>query len=92
MKAAEKQERLKEDFEIEIDHSMAKELNIMCNLSEGIAEEAREEGRTEGRIAAQEETTVRLALNMLKENIPCDVISRVTNLPVDKISSLSAPS
>ena len=45
LRAAEKTERLKAEFDIELDNSMAKELNIMCNLSEGIAEEAREEGR-----------------------------------------------
>ena len=43
LKAAEKTEQLKSEFDIELDNSMAKELNIMCNLSEGIAEEARAE-------------------------------------------------
>ena len=47
MKAAEKAEQLKSDFDVILDNSMAKELNIMCNLSEGIAEEAREEGKIE---------------------------------------------
>ena len=40
-------EQLKSDFDVTLDNTMAKELNIMCNLSEGIAEEAREEGKIE---------------------------------------------
>lgn len=48
LKAGEKTRRLKDDFGIVLDHNMRKELNIMCNLSEGIAEEAKEEGVKEG--------------------------------------------
>ena len=40
LKAEEKTRRLRDEFDIELDSNMRKELNIMCNLSEGIAEEA----------------------------------------------------
>jgi len=40
--AEEKKMRLKDEFDIEMDNAMLKEMNIMCNLSEGIAEKARE--------------------------------------------------
>lgn len=49
MKATEKTERLQSDFDITLDDSMTKELNIMCNLSEGIAEEARDAAWKEAR-------------------------------------------
>lgn len=48
MKAQEKEKKLKEEFDVELNSKMAKELNIMCNLSEGIAEEAKTEGIIEG--------------------------------------------
>ena len=99
MKAAEKQERLKEDFEIEIDHSMAKELNIMCNLSEGIAEEAYERAWSEAtklsegiaeeaREDAKKEQMIEVTVNMLKEKISTDVISRITNLSMERIAEI----
>ena len=47
LKAEEKTKRLKDDFNIVLDNEMRKELNIMCNLSEGIAEEARAEAWAE---------------------------------------------
>lgn len=47
LKAEEKTKRLKDDFDIVLDNDMQKELNIMCNLSEGIAEEARAEAWAE---------------------------------------------
>ena len=47
-------------------------------------EEAWEEGREEGR----EEGIASTAVNMLKENIPIEIIARVTNLPANEILSL----
>lgn len=47
LKAEAKIQQLKEEFDIVLDNDMRKELNIMCNLSEGIAEEARAEAWAE---------------------------------------------
>lgn len=77
IKASEKIGKLKSDYDIVLDNKMARELNIMCNLSEGIAEEARAE--------AIEKNTIDMMLSMLKEKISIDIISRVTNLSTDKI-------
>ena len=44
----------------------------------------KEEGREEGR----EEGIASTAVNMLKENIPIEIIARVTNLPANEILSL----
>ena len=59
LKAEEKTKRLKDDFNIVLDNEMRKELNIMCNLSEGIAEEARAEGLKEGLKEGEDTATVR---------------------------------
>jgi len=53
-----------------------KELSTMCNLSTGIYEQGIETNRT---------ATV---LSMLKENLPIEMIARITNLSADKIRAL----
>ena len=58
LKAAEKTERLKSDFDVTLDNSMAKELNIMCNLSEGIAEAAM--------VESEERTTLKNLRSLIK--------------------------
>lgn len=58
LNATMKKERLKSEFGIELDNTALKEVNIMCNLSEGIAEAAREENT--------KELTLNYLRNMLK--------------------------
>ena len=43
LNAAEKKDRLKTDYGIEMDNEALKEVNVMCNLGEGLVEETREE-------------------------------------------------
>ncbi|MBR3721996.1 MAG: nuclease [Selenomonadaceae bacterium] len=80
LNAEEKKKRLKADYDIEMDNEALKEVNIMCNLGEGLYEEAYEE--------AGEKKTIELTANMLKENASMDFISRVTSLPIDKIAEI----
>ena len=47
LNAAEKKERLKTEYDIEIDNEVLKEMNIMCNLGEGLVEETWEEATFE---------------------------------------------
>ncbi|MBP3723726.1 MAG: hypothetical protein J6I62_10820, partial [Selenomonadaceae bacterium] len=47
LNAAEKKDRLKTDYGIEMDNEALKEVNVMCNLGEGLVEETREEMREE---------------------------------------------
>ena len=72
LNATEKKDRLKSDYGIEMDNEALKEVNVMCNLGEGLVEETREE----------------MTANMLRENISPDIISRVTSLPVDRIAEI----
>ena len=39
LNAAEKKDRLKSDYGIEMDNEALKEVNVMCNLGEGLVEE-----------------------------------------------------
>ena len=43
LNAAEKKDKLKTDYGIEMDNEALKEVNVMCNLGEGLVEETREE-------------------------------------------------
>ena len=56
----------------------------MCNLSTGIYEQGMERGMERG----IEKNRLETALSMLKENLPLDMIARITNLSLDKIKSL----
>jgi len=76
LNAAEKKDRLKTDYGIEMDNEALKEVNVMCNLGEGLVEETWEEAKIE------------MTVNMLKEKISSDTISRITSLPVDKIAEI----
>ena len=61
-----------------------KELSTMCNLSTGIYEQGIAQGIEQG-IETNRTATV---LSMLKENLPIEMIARITNLSADKIRAL----
>ena len=72
--AVSKQQQLKDEFDIELSTKMAEELNIMCNLGEGIAEEAMAEGlqigKAQGILEGEIKKSEEIALKMLCEGKP----------------------
>jgi predicted transposase/invertase (TIGR01784 family) len=48
------------------------------------------ETRQEGKEAGKEETQLVIALNLLKENIPIEMIARTTNLSIEQLQALQA--
>ena len=60
LSASEKKTILSRDFDVSMTTSMEKEVNEMCNLSEGIREEGRAEGRAEERVNTRIEDTLNL--------------------------------
>lgn len=46
---AEKRKILQEDYDIEMTHTMEREVSVMCNLSKGVMEKGLAKGRAEGR-------------------------------------------
>ena len=48
----------------------------------------REEGRAEGRAEGREEGKVEVVIDMLKEKLSVDMISRVTKLTVEQITEI----
>lgn len=80
MPISKKRKLLKDEFNMDTTADIEEELSTMCNLSTGIYEQGIEQG-----IEANRTATV---LSMLKENLPIEMIARITNLSADKIRAL----
>ena len=84
MTMAEKKKLLKDEFDLDTTTDIEEELSTMCNLSTGIYEQGIAQGIEQG-IETNRTATV---LSMLKENLPIEMIARITNLSADKIRAL----
>ena len=80
-----KEQQLKDEFDIELSAKMAEELNIMCNLGEGIAEEAMAEGLQLGETRKAE----KIAIKMLKKGNDLKEIEELTDLSIQRIEELA---
>lgn len=78
--AAEKREKLANDYHIEITPELEKGVADMCNLSAGIEKQGIEKGRDEGK--------TEIIIEMLKEKQPLDFISRVSKYSKEKIAEI----
>ena len=93
---SEKKNLLKNEFDLDTTTDIEEELKTMCNLSTGIYEQGMEHGMERGMERGMkrgmergiEKNRLDTALSMLKENLPLDMIARITNLSLDKIKSL----
>ena len=84
MKSQEKMERLKEEYSFPLEDSFEEVVKDMCNLSYGIQERAFEEGIEKG-IEKGEINLIRL---MLQKGYKAEVISGMTDIPIDKIKRI----
>ena len=82
--AQHKKQLLKEYFGIEMTTDLEQEVDIMCNLSEGIEQRGIEKGRQQGIEQGIEHT----ALEMLRDKLDVQTIKKYTKLSVEKINSL----
>lgn len=57
-------------------------------LTNTLIEEAKDLGIEEGKTFGAEEATVKIAKNLLKQNVPLDAISNATGLSLDEIKVL----
>ena len=84
--AVSKRQQLKDEFDIELSTKMTEELNIMCNLGEGIFEDGVAEGILEGEIKKSEE----IALKMLRKGKTTEEIQEWIDLPTQRIEQLAS--
>ena len=84
--ATEKTERLIRDYDLQLTEEMGEELNIMCNLSEGIEERGRAEGRAEG----VTEATEKIVRNLLAaKDMTYERIAQVTDISVADVARIA---
>ncbi len=93
---------LREEYQIRDDEDLRKELNEMCNLSEGIYEEGRQkgrqegrregvqEGRQEGRQEGVHEANIKTAERMIqRNNFAREDIAELTGLTLEEVEELT---
>ena len=83
-KPAEKEKCLSEKFGINPSIEMKEGLNIMCNLSYGIAEEAEIKGRAEGRAEGRE----KIVLQCLQSGKTCEQIAAFIGISLDEVKAV----
>ena len=95
---SDKKKILEADYGLKMTEPMSEEMNIMCNISQGIKEKAWDGGRAEGRaegiaqgmekgIAQGAENALKVtALNLLKLGLPLEKIVAAVNRPEQVVS------
>ena len=80
------------EYDISIDSDIAKGVNIMCNLSEGIEERAmaigEARGEARGEVRGAEKMSINIILNMYNNNFTIEQIALATQTNVDKINKI----
>ena len=99
--ASEKIMTLHNDFEIDLTQEEEGDLEVMCNLGEGIYEDGlmkgkqegwekgRKEGRKEGRREGRREGKLELALEMLKDGMALEKVAKYSKLSLSIIKELA---
>ena len=80
MSVAEKIDIINNEYDIPVANNIMEEVNIMCNLSQGIEDRALEAGK----VAAQ----IDIILNMYKNNFTVEQIALATQHKVDEIKEI----
>ncbi|WP_288272258.1 hypothetical protein [uncultured Megasphaera sp.] len=95
--ASEKSTTLHNDFGIDLTQEEEGDLEVMCNLGEGIYEdglmkgkqEGWEKGRKEGRKEGRREGKLELALEMLKDGMALEKVAKYSKLSLSIIKELA---
>lgn len=76
----EEKKTILKDYHVESEEDLVKEVQTMCNLSLGVKEDGYREG--------VEETRLKFAKDMLKDNFPYEMIAKYTELTVEQIKEI----
>ena len=87
--AAEKKKLLEEEFNLDISSDMEKEMNTMCNLSEGIFERGIVQGIERGIEQGIEQGESGMILSMLKKGYDLTSIADISQWSIKKIEQLA---
>ena len=87
--AAEKKKILESEFDLDISSDMEKEMNTMCNLSEGIFERGIVQGIERGIEQGIEQGESGMILSMLKKGYDLTSIADISQWSIKKIEQLA---
>ena len=79
------------EYSIPIEEDLRKEVNVMCNLGEGIWEEAWKEAWEEAWEEASKETSRKIkgiVYNLYKSNLSYEQISKATELSIEEVKEI----
>ena len=85
-KPEEKKKVLSGEFHIPMEKEIEKEMNDMCNLSDGVMELGRLEGMEKGRAEGRKEEKKEIALNMKSKGFDVATICQITGLTEDEFN------
>lgn len=76
------------EYHIPAEDKIRKDVNVMCNLSQGIREEGREEGRAEGREEGRVEAETKIILNMYKKGSTSEQIAEIMEKSIEEVEAV----
>ena len=75
-------------YDTDMIDSFRKEVDAMCNLSQGVKEYGIKIGKEEGYIAGSEETLVNIILRSFQQGFTVENISSITDMSIEKIKEI----
>lgn len=75
-------------YDTDMIDSFRKEVNAMCNLSQGVKEYGIKIGKEEGYIAGSEETLVNIILRSFQQVFTVENIPSITDMRIEKIKEI----
>ena len=87
--AINKKQQLRDEFDIELNTKMVEELNIMCNLGEGLFEDGVAEGIAKGIEEGKMQNSEEIALKMLRKGKTTEEIQEWVDLSSQRIEQLA---
>ena len=79
---------LNNEYDIPVANNIMEEVNIMCNLSQGIEDKALEAGKAVGLAEGKAAAQIDIILNMYKNNFTVEQIALATQHKVDEIKEI----
>ena len=84
----EKLEIMEKEYNIPIEHDIRKEVEEMCNLSQGIKEKAYADGQKNGYVAGEKSGYTRIIFKMYEAGLPVEQIADIIKEDVSDIKKL----
>ncbi len=88
LEAAEKLAIMEKEYSIPIENDMRREVEEMCNLSQGIKEKAYADGQKNGYVAGEKSGYTKIIFKMYEAGLPVEQIADIIKEDVDKIRKL----